>query len=139
MLQAVLEADTTYTLTVDVGDRSNHDFAGAELRLGTGVSEGFNYLDATVVANTDPFNDEAGDPGNTTDGWETWITTFTTGNGVIGDPLRIELINPGGVQTLFDNVRLTAQTAAPAAGAPEPSTLILAVVGLVVAGGNATT
>jgi hypothetical protein len=76
-------------------------FGGGELRLGTGSTFGLNLLDATVVNNTVPTNG-----GGASDGWETWESTFSVGSGIIGDFLRIELVNPGGVQTLFDNVRL---------------------------------
>lgn len=98
----VLESNTSYTLTVDVGDRTDLGFGGAELRMGTGSTYGTNLLNGTVVSNTIPVNGAAPD-----DGWETWATTFTAGSGVVGEPLRIELVNPGGVQTVWDNVRLT--------------------------------
>ena len=96
-----LDAANTYTLTVDVGDRTDLDFGGAELRMGTGSTYGNNLLAATVVSNTTPVNG-----GGASDGWQTWVSTFTNGNGVVGEPLRIELVNPGGIQTLWDNVRL---------------------------------
>jgi hypothetical protein len=97
-----LETGCTYTLTVDVGDRTDTGFGGAQLRLGTGSTYGNNLLAATVVANTTPVNG-----GGASDGWQTWVSTFTAGSGVVGDPLRIELVNPGGAQTLWDNVRLS--------------------------------
>jgi hypothetical protein len=139
VLGATLAANTTYTLTVDVGDRSDHSPGTPLLRLGT-VSDtddgttgdliandfyGESLLTGMIVANTTPFNNETGDPGNTTDGWETWITTFTTGASPtgLGDALRVELENTGGVQAVFDNVRLDASAV------PEPSTTALIGLG----------
>jgi len=112
VLSDVLEADTTYTLTVDVGDRNNTGFPGAVLRLGSGVTFASNLLAPTVVSNTTPDAN-----------WETWQTTFTTGAAPAGldDPLRVELVDLGGVQVLFDNVRLNA--------VPEPATLGMLVIG----------
>jgi len=97
-----LQANSTYRLTVDVGDRTDLAFGGATLRLGTGSTFGETLLGANVVANTPPLNGPTA-----TDGWETWISTFTTGPEPVGegDPIRIELLR-NGTQTLFDNVRL---------------------------------
>jgi len=103
-LSTVLTANTTYALAVDVGDRTDvNPYAGAQLRLGTGSTFGSNLLTARVAANTAPVNG-----GGAGDGWQTWVSTFTTGASPagLGNPLRVELINPGGGQTLFDNVRL---------------------------------
>jgi VCBS repeat-containing protein len=94
VLGTTLEANTSYTLTVDVGDRTDTGFSVSELRLGTGSTFGTNLLLGTVVNNTSPES-----------GWETWVTTFTTGVGVVGDALRVELLSTS-PQTLFDNVRL---------------------------------
>jgi len=96
-----MERRRTYELTVDVGDRTDLAFGGANLRLGTGATYGANLLAATVISNTTPTN-----AGGASDGWQTWQSTFTGGNGVEGEVMRIELVNPGGIQTLFDNVRL---------------------------------
>ena len=119
LLSALLAANTTYTLTVDIGDRTDHAFAGAQLRLGTGAVLGSNLLPAVVVANTVPNNTAAPN-----DGWQTWQSTFTTGAAPVnlGQPLRIELFNPGTIQTLYDNVRLDASTV------PEPATSILSAI-----------
>lgn len=65
-----------------------------------------------MVSNTTPFNGAGAN-----DGWETWVTTFTTGPSPVGlgDQLRVELATTNGIQSCFDNVRLDAVTI------PEPS------------------
>lgn len=119
VLSALLLANTTYTLTVDIGDRTDLAFAGAQLRLGTGPGLGSNLLPAVVVANTTPVNGAGPN-----DGWQTWQSTFTTGAAPpnLGQPLRIELFNPGTIQTLYDNVRLDASPV------PEAASSILCVI-----------
>jgi hypothetical protein len=124
VLTSLLAANTVYTLTVDVGDRTNLTFAGAVLNLGTGAGVGNNLLPAVVVSNTTPNNTP-----NAGDGWQTWQSTFTTGAAPpnLGQPLRIDLAGVSGIQTLFDNVRLDASPV------PEPavSSLIAIVFGAV--------
>jgi uncharacterized protein (TIGR03382 family) len=122
VLTATLQANTTYTLTVDAGDRLGLDFQACEIRLGTvtvplvSADFGLNLLAGTVVSNTTPFNDAGAN-----DGWETWVTTFTTGASPVGlgDQLRVEIVTTGGIQSYFDNVRLDAVTI------PEPSAFAL--------------
>jgi VCBS repeat-containing protein len=99
---AALQANATYTLTVDMGARTDISFGGAVLQLGTGSIFGESLLAGTVVADTTPVNGSG-----ESDGWETWISTFTTGTqpAGLGEPIRIEFIGLGS-QTLFDNVRL---------------------------------
>jgi len=101
-------ADTVYTLTVEIGDRSNQPFPSIDLRLGTGTSFGANLLTATAALAVTPTN--VAD--STTDGWETWVYTFTNGSGVPGESLRVELLQTAltSGQALFDNVRLDAPT-----------------------------
>ena len=120
VLGATLTANTTYTLTVDVGDRTDLDPGGPVLRLGTGTTYGANLLAGTVVSDTTPVNGAGA-----SDGWETWITTFTTGATPtgLGDALRVELRNDATTQALFDNVRLDASPV------PEPSTTALLGLG----------
>lgn len=121
VLDASLFPNTTYTLTVDVTSRSDLPFpAGTELRLGTGGTFGQNLLtpvDPTLPTVT---------PGE----WTEWQLVYETGDAPadLGQLLRIELL-AGGVQPLFDNLRLTA------VAIPEPTTLsavgLLAFAGLV--------
>lgn len=63
-------------------------------------------LSATVLTNTIPVNGAA-----TNDGNVTWVSTFTTGDSPAGEgyPLRIEIVGSG-VQSLYDNVKLTKKT-----------------------------
>ena len=112
-----IAANTLYTLTVDMGDRTNLGFPGAELRLGSGAPFGSNLLTPTVVSNTIPTNGAG-----PSDGWQTWTTTFTTGASPVAGNLRVELLNTGGTQPLFDNVRLDATAI------PEPSTVMLSTM-----------
>ncbi len=94
-----LEPLTTYRLTVDVGEHETRGTGTPVIRLGTGSTFGTNLLTGTIISNT------PATPG----GWSTFVTEFTTGENPInlGDALRIELVNDGGSQVVFDNVRLT--------------------------------
>jgi len=98
-LSSTLQANTTYTLVADLGDRNDAAFPSAELRLGYGATPGVNLLTAGSVVNPTPPNG----------GWALWRSTFTTGVAPagLGQPLRVELIG-GGTQPQFDNVRLLA-------------------------------
>lgn len=114
-----LQANTIYTLTFDVGDRTDTPFGGGEIRFGyggTGVAAdiGTNLLTATSVTNPTPSNG----------GWATWTSTFQTGAtpAGLGQALRIEFA-VSGVQTVFDNVRLDASAV------PEPSAMLLGALG----------
>jgi hypothetical protein len=114
VLTATLQANTTYTLTVDAGDRDGLTFQPCEIRLGTAANPlvsadfGLNLLTGTVVSNTTPVNGAGAN-----DGWQTWVTTFTTGPSPagLGNQLRVELVTTGGIQSYFDNVRLVATSA----------------------------
>jgi methionine-rich copper-binding protein CopC len=123
VLTATLQANTTYTLTVDAGDRDGLTFQPCEIRLGTAANPlvsadfGLNLLTGTVVSNTTPVNGAGAN-----DGWQTWVTTFTTGSSPagLGKPLRVEIVTTGGIQSYFDNVRLIAT---PVSTDPTPPTL----------------
>ena len=127
VLATTLQANTIYTLTVDVGDRTDLTAQAGAIRLGyvsaspTSTNDyGLNLLTATVINDTVPVNGAGA-----SDGWETWQSTFTTGATPtgLGQQLRIELVSFGGVQTLWDNVRLDGTAI------PEPSTALLGVFG----------
>ncbi|HIM30545.1 MAG TPA: hypothetical protein EYG57_13485, partial [Planctomycetes bacterium] len=130
VLEATLAANTTYTLSIVAIDTTfANPFPGGKLRLGY-VSEssteteddaetdayGLNLLKPTKVVNPTPFNDKKDDPENLTDGFATWMYTFTTGDKPVGlgQKLRIEVLGGGKVQTIFDDVRLEARAATPA-------------------------
>jgi hypothetical protein len=118
VLSSTLQPNATYTLVADLGDRvAPTAFPGAEIRLGYGSTPGVNLLTAdSVLAPTPPDG-----------GWALWRSTFTTGPAPagLGQPLRIELINPGGPQPQFDNIRLLAVQPV-----PEPSAFALSVLGM---------
>jgi hypothetical protein len=119
VLSANLAANTVYTLSAVAIDRSNQTFQPSELRLGyvPGTDSGTTgdmvandffgeyLLTATVLTNTTPVNGAAGD-----DGYVTWSSTFTTVGSPagVGFPIRIEIVGSG-VQSLFDNVALSAE------------------------------
>ncbi|MCA9264888.1 MAG: FecR domain-containing protein, partial [Planctomycetales bacterium] len=102
-----MAADAVYTLTVDVGDRTNFAFPKIDLRIGTGSTFGKNLLAPTIVSSPTPHNGAGA-----ADGWETWVYSFTGGAGVPGENLRVEMFQSGAGpdQALLDNVRLTAKS-----------------------------
>lgn len=108
VLQATVQANTTYTLSIVAIDATFSDpFPGGELRLGyvskqtqEAAASADAEADATDTANADtevkddyglnlfkptevdqpiPFNDHENEPENKTDGVVTWTYTFTTG------------------------------------------------------------
>ena len=102
VLSATLQPNSLYTLTVDVGWASDvQTFVGEDVRLGTGFNDVQTLLtpDSGYATPAPPMG-----------GWTTWTRTYTTGGspGGLGQPIRIELVNKG-VQTQFDNVRLSVQ------------------------------
>ncbi len=124
VLGATLASNTLYTLTIDVGDRTNLTFPnGTSVGLGTGSTFDADLLVPISSTNPVPDNQAAAD-----DGWVTWTFSYQTGASPLnaGDQLRIDL-KSGGRQPLFDNVRLDIVSI------PEPSTALfasLAVIGL---------
>ncbi len=120
VLSDTLEANTTYTLSVDIGDLVAGSDGGASgtpaVNLGYGSFTGEN-----VVLTLDQRNQ----PPQTDGDWVTWTGEFTTSSMPIGfgEQLRIELTNGTNVGW-FDNVRLSATTV------PEPTSLGMLAVGL---------
>ena len=87
----------TYTLTVEVGDRSDTAFPGYSVQLGYDVGGVFNPLTAVSASTPTPDN-----------GFMTAEVTYTVAEsdaGIIGKPLAIQLVS-NGVQVNFDDVRL---------------------------------
>lgn len=102
VLAEPLQANSTYTLTVDIGDRAR---AGAEgnpgqpgFRLGAGTIPGEGLLQSSSTHFPAQVDGE----------WVTWSVSFRTGPSPDqrGEPLRIELTT-GSPVGWFDNVRLT--------------------------------
>lgn len=114
-LSAVLVADTTYTLQVDIysridGDAGPNQSSILQLRTSSGFVLATTTIDFPIPA-----------PGTTV----TQTTTFTAlGSDIhIGDTLQVALLSAGaGNQSDWDNVRLDATAAA---AVPEPTTLLL--------------
>jgi hypothetical protein len=119
VLSATLLANTTYSLTADMGIRSGVPSGGITFNLGYGSTPGANLLTAQTHQTDWPAAGE----------WDTLTWTFATGANPtgLGQSLRVELMSSTGVQTLFDDVRLTSVTAP----VPEPSALVLTVIGLI--------
>mgnify|MGYP001023921038 CR=1 FL=1 len=123
LLSDTVGANTTYSLSVEFGDRSGLNNGNPSLRLGFGSTPGANYLTPTISVT----------PATIDNGWVTWTQTFTTGAAPVGlgQALRIELVNQGigtpglgNVQMISDNLKLTAEAI------PEPSTALLGGLGL---------
>lgn len=93
----ILMANTQYTLSVDIGARSNTGFSGAQVRLGTGSSMGDDLLT--------PFSSTTPTPAS--GNWALWTLVYITGAAPanLNQALRIELKSDG-IQAQFDNVRL---------------------------------
>lgn len=118
--------NTIYTLSVDVGDRTDTGFAVGPILLGVGGAFGTNLLPGAIINNTPVTNTGA----NPNDGWQTWVTTFTTGNTLAATgALRIDL-SSFGTQAIIDNVRLDAQPVIPTPAALGAGLVMLGAVAL---------
>jgi hypothetical protein len=122
VLSATLQANTTYTLMVDVALQPPTTTMCGGVALGYGST--FQTNDLTATTSSTPTPTPSGS-------WTTWTITYTTGSSPagLGQALRVELSTvPTGVtgakQLAFDNVRLTSVSV------PEPSTLALLAAGL---------
>ncbi|MGH9375111.1 MAG: PEP-CTERM sorting domain-containing protein [Terriglobia bacterium] len=115
IVSATVEDGGVYTLSVDVGHRSNDVAFTPDVGLLIG---GVFYAAAGV------------DPGS--GNWDTWTATFTGSAATAGDAIEIELSSGGG-QGNFDNVVLTGPSVGSAV--PEPASdglLALGLCGLIV-------
>ncbi len=99
----LLAANTTYTLTLDIGDRNDLGPGAPRIRLGYGNTALVNRVGGTYVGAIPTTGWVAG-------GWTyTWSTPSNLTAGV-GQPLRIELINAGGTQAQYDDVHFNSAT-----------------------------
>lgn len=119
-LSNLLLANTTYTLSVQVGDRKDAlNYRGAILRLLAGG--------VTIASATNANGTAAGDPADPNDGYVPLALVFATvgSHANLGQALGIQLATPatGSGQTLWDNVALSFESI------PEPSALSLVALG----------
>ncbi len=94
-------ANTTYKYSVDVGKLGdNPEYYSTPHSLDVAGYSGNNWVSlgtGTVLANAEP---AAGQ-------WSTWVKTTDANPAALGMPLAVHIVGGGGVQTLFDNVKLT--------------------------------
>jgi hypothetical protein len=114
VLSDTLAANVNYTLSVDVGDRTDTGFPGYTVAL---------YAGGTLLASN------VGAAGSVTSGWTTATVTYTSGSTPPSGPIEIRLTSAGS-QTEFDNVRLTTTTQLAAAAPGERVLLRLVNAGL---------
>jgi hypothetical protein len=112
----ILAANTTYTLTIAVGqrlDRTNGSVLMALIDAASGSGDPFGT--GTILNSTTGVSSVAGT-------FQDFITTFTTGNSVSGDLyIGAKYVGNGTVQASLDNVRLTAVV-------PEPSSVVMVML-----------
>ena len=117
-LAATLEANTTYTLQMDVSVRESHVPLVGDMNIGYGAphGDGSDSLNENLLATA---TSSLPLPG--TGEWVLWEKTFETGASPLGlgEVLRVDLL--GGYRLLYDNVRLDATPV------PELSTLLYLV------------
>src|SRR5579863_10359673 len=115
-LPVSLMPDTTYTLSVDVGNRLDLLETGFSISLDAGATALNTVTGSNSTITPGTFANET--------------LTYTTGSTVLPGDLTI-ILGSGGSQSNFDNVRLTtSSTSGGSASVPEPSGLLLLVMGL---------
>jgi hypothetical protein len=116
-------AGTTYTLSVRIGDSANDATAGnADLTLL------FGGLPVATATGSPPINPDSIGSNTFTYAFGTLTTSFValTSGQSIG--IKLDNLGPTGNIIYFDSVLLDAEAAPP--GVPEPSTFVLAALGL---------
>lgn len=114
-----LAADTTYTLTVAIGQRAGSG-PGPNGSWSPGIISLLNGTDntGTVMAT-------GGGQPTMPNSWEDFTASFTTGATVSGDlTVELSVLDAPSIQSDFSNVELTAQAV------PEPGTYALLAAGL---------
>jgi hypothetical protein len=114
-LTVSLLPDTTYSLSVDVGNRLDLLETGFSISLeaGSTVLKTITGSNSTITPGT--FADET--------------LTYTTGSTPLPGDLTI-MLGSGGFQSNFDNVQLTTSSTSNSVPIPEPSELLLLCMGL---------
>lgn len=109
-LASILTANTTYTLTIDIGNRNDVPAGGYVTQLFAGATQ--LAIDNNTL--TVP-----------TGGWVTSTLTYTAlpTDPLLGQSLKIQFQAVSGVQVNYDNVRLVSTV-------PEPSQALLIIAGL---------
>jgi hypothetical protein len=115
----ILAANTTYTLTIAVGQRLDRVNGSAQIGLLDAASGATNvWATGTILASTTGVSSVAGS-------FQDFTVTFTTGSTVSGDLyVGARYTGDGKIQASIDNVRLDATAV------PEPSTYAMLVGGL---------
>jgi hypothetical protein len=120
-----IQANTTYTLTVAIGQRLDRTNGSATIALfntasGSGTSGNpFTDLSSTMLNSTLGVSSVAGS-------FQDFVVTFTTGSVVSGDlTVGAQYVGDGKIQASVDNFRLDA-----VAAVPEPRELSLAICAL---------
>ena len=122
-LAATMQADTTYTLTVGVGWRADLPGFGCPNFPGYGIElwAGNTKLTSTYSTN------QGGTGASPTGGqWIDIVASYTSPASVTADALQIRLIGYG-IQTSYDNVRLTAAPDTPSPGITTVTTTVTGV------------
>lgn len=114
----ILLPDTTYTLTVAIGQRLDRVNGSATIGLINAASGNANpWGTGTLLGSTTGVSSVAGS-------FQDFVATFTTGSSVTGDLyIGAQYLGNGTIQASVDNFRLDATPV------PEPGTMALAALG----------
>lgn len=115
----MLQPNTTYTLTISIGQRLDRVNGSATIALIDAASGNVNpWGTGTLLSSTTGVSSVAGS-------FQDFTTTFTTGSTVTGDLyVGAQYVGDGKIQASVDNVRLDATAV------PEPGTYAMLIGGL---------